>query len=595
MLKTLDYGGIAAIQDMKNDRQRGVVFEQYIREILPWDERPPLSLVANSEQLDAFFVWKGQHYLVECKAKRGRITRGSHDWEDFQLKVEMRKGFCAGLFCSLFDVSDSCREAAGELCKSGMAVLVLDGSFWKMIGDDPIPFADVLTYMLFHSRAKRAFIEPDVDKIRRWRYDQDEAIRHVRAVCCSSSGTFLRRHSLSNHSELYVPRCVDESIASMLRQLLPASLLVTKKDRQVKGTSERIELDRVSPKQICILRDVSGCGKTMASVQLALSSLDYFGVSRAAYEDDIDAVGHVLSLLGHRYGLDILRAAGKPITYVVDSLDEARFSGNKARQVNSMLRFLDEELNALARLQGLVAFPIAFLFTVREDYWERWRGLFDGRNDVITLSNKFSAFSDAELDLALMKYSKVYHYELSGLLSASARGVLSHPFNMFIFSEANQYRGSVPVSDIVDEHVLARYFTRKREDIVRHQIPGFGSNELMFISAAIAMNMVESGLREATWGDLAALISEQIPLLSTSADEILRAIVSEQLLVRYMGNEFLLAFRHTRFLEYLTAYHMVYRVSRDNSVATLDQLTNRVFESSMVSMHAVHHFILHIC
>src|SRR5437867_1060727 len=105
----MDYSDIIALRPLSERSSRGYRFEQALREILPWTRRPPLAVVGrrNSEQIDAFFEWNSWHFLVEAKAKKEPIGRGSHDWEDFDLKVRKRRGAIIGLFCSLYAVTDS--------------------------------------------------------------------------------------------------------------------------------------------------------------------------------------------------------------------------------------------------------------------------------------------------------------------------------------------------------------------------------------------------------------------------------------------------------------------------------------------------------
>ena len=98
---------IPNLRAVTDDAQRGYKFEQIIRELLPWDIKPPVSMVGDSEQLDSIFVWKNQAFVVESKAKKKVITAGSHDWEDFELKIRRRNHTATGLFCSLFPINKS--------------------------------------------------------------------------------------------------------------------------------------------------------------------------------------------------------------------------------------------------------------------------------------------------------------------------------------------------------------------------------------------------------------------------------------------------------------------------------------------------------
>src|SRR4051794_13649543 len=113
------------MRSVNDAARRGYLFEAAIRELFPWSFRPPLAVIAESEQIDAFFEWNSWHFLVEAKAKAGAIQRGSHDWEDFALKLHNRNGQCIGLFCSLFPVADAVIDAAVDLNKRGVTTIVL--------------------------------------------------------------------------------------------------------------------------------------------------------------------------------------------------------------------------------------------------------------------------------------------------------------------------------------------------------------------------------------------------------------------------------------------------------------------------------------
>ena len=62
---------------------------------------------------------------MEAKAKDGKITAGSHDWEDFELKIRKRKGFCIGLYLSLGPVASKVINNAKVLNSQGICTIIL--------------------------------------------------------------------------------------------------------------------------------------------------------------------------------------------------------------------------------------------------------------------------------------------------------------------------------------------------------------------------------------------------------------------------------------------------------------------------------------
>jgi hypothetical protein len=95
------------------------------------------------------------------------------------------------------------------------------------------------------------------------------------------------------------------------------------------------------------------------------------------------------------------------------------------------------ELNQLASRMRLLTFPVGFVFTVREEYWRDWESIFEGQRAKV-VKNTFSEFNHHELDQALGKYSTTYSYFPISRPSHETRRVLSIPFNLLVFSEANE-------------------------------------------------------------------------------------------------------------------------------------------------------------
>jgi hypothetical protein len=252
------YTEIIALRDDTNNIRRGYQFEQIIRELLPWDKKPPIASSLPSEQLDGIFLWNGQAYLVESKAKKGKITPGSHDWEDFENKIRRRKNNVTGLFCSLFPVREGIYERANILIAEGHLVIVLEGCFWNEIQKSNLHIKDLLSYMNFHIRIFCNSKPPEINKITEWCYNKDATQRKIFDYCTKNSATFLRRYKSNFHSNLYITREIDNHIVSFVNNLKPS---VLKMDGE----------NKVPPKQLCIVRDYSGSGKTTLSVEIASS------------------------------------------------------------------------------------------------------------------------------------------------------------------------------------------------------------------------------------------------------------------------------------------------------------------------------------
>ena len=296
-----DYGSILLIREIDDHARRGYLFEQAIRELVPWDHRPPLPVSGTSEQLDAFFEWNSWHFLVEAKAKRGEILRGSHDWEDFEPKVRKRKGVCIGLFMSLFDVSPGVVEAAVDLNKESMTSIVLAGSFWDDACNSGVPIAEILRYMVAHARAKQLAVPPPLSVVEKYVYDLQLVSTQVEDVCRTASAVFLRRHKLERHEDLYVQRQIDRSLAGLAAAVKPTALTSIARERTHEDLTYTTA--RTMPSQIYVIRDASGAGKTTQSVQIALSTDPFFGIARAAVEPSLDSLPELLGRLGDSCGL----------------------------------------------------------------------------------------------------------------------------------------------------------------------------------------------------------------------------------------------------------------------------------------------------
>jgi hypothetical protein len=536
------------------------------------------------EQIDAVFEWRGRQFLMEAKAKRETIDRGSHDWEDFELKVRKREGGVVGLYCSLGAVAESVMEAATQLNRSGSPTIVLSGDLWDDLHENAFPLSDVLRYMLLHVRADFKATPPPIDRVRNWLYERDSTIATVEGICQRQSALYLRRHKLDRHRELYVEREIDRDLIRAVESLRPSSLSRLSK-RKTRKDGDGFVVQRDIPPQISIVRDASGAGKTTLAVQLALGGQTHFAVVHAALEPEIDRLDVLLDSVGPDHGLQSLVAADRPLMLVIDSLDEARAIPTKHQEVLSLLKTLDD-LNRSTDNASLLCFPVMLVFTVREDYWERWATLFEGRNTV-SFRKHFSRFSKAQMPNALEKYYTVYDYRLVSPPSQDAQDILAVPFNLQVFSEANKHFGSVSAVESLPQNVLSLYFARKREDVLRRGVHGLGSATFMLVCASLGMLAARNG------NDLQRLavldtIRDVAPLLEAVAEDVILALLSDQILVRNTEAATSFRVRHSRFVEYLAAYYVVHTFSRSGDTARVDALTDELFASPVVSMFRVH-------
>ncbi len=573
------YKEIASLRNLENDTQRGYKFEQAIREIQPWDRKPAIAISITSEQLDGIFVWKDKPYLIESKAKKDVITVGSHDWEDFELKVRRRKSAVTGIFCSLFSVSEEVYERARDLIKDGHFVLVFAGDFWDELEATPLLFKDVLEYMNFHGRVRFLGKPPKLKIINDWCFDKELIEKAINNNCKKVSSTFLRRYKSPFHKELYIHREVDNQIASYCKDLKPSTL--------------KIERDR--PKQICLVRDFSGSGKTTLSLQIALGSEQYFSTSIAANESDIDVkFVDFFNSLGEDYGLRELLAINKPIVFVIDSLDEANYNLSKKRkEVLSILKFIEDDLQKTANDMSIISFPLLIVFTIREDYWRDWESVFEGRKKN-NINKRISHFGNNEISLAIENYSNCYNYNITNNLNDEIKRVLSIPINLLIFSEAYSYQGDIFIQDIWEGKVIDTYFTRKKEDITNRYISGFTSKIFFNLISVLAFHVVKTRNYAINQLEIYEIIRNHFHLITPYTEEVIQALVSEQILNNDNSNTISYHFRHSRFIEYLLAYFIVNSIHENNDFSKLDYFAELSFKSGIVQMFRVHDDIRHI-
>ncbi|MES2920529.1 MAG: hypothetical protein V4819_03230 [Verrucomicrobiota bacterium] len=580
---------VVLLREEADARSRGYRFEQMLREILPWSARPPLAVVAKSEQLDGFFEWNGWHFVVEAKAKVGIILRGSHDWEDFELKVRRRPN-SIGLFCCLYEVAESVLSAAEELNRNGFGALVISGNAWDNLRSDPLPFDVLLRNMVWNARSRFLPAPRPPAEIRTWAYDLQRTKANLVSEFRDMSGIFLRRHRHPKHDLIYVRRDLDTSIETVAQSLRPSQLSIHQKTRTSHNHS--FVQDKSVPTQLCLIRDTSGAGKTTLAVNIALQDQEYLGCGRAALQPDIDDISRLWQNRSKQSLIQELISIDRPIIYCIDSLDEAKESPQKKREVMALMKLVGE-LNTLAVDTGLMAFPIALVFTIRDDYWREWESIFEGAGGKVFI-NRFSTFTPNEFEQALDKYSNAFHFSFTAPLTGDGKSVLATPFNLQVFSEAFEYGGPTSPLSFLDRNVLSLFFDRRCDNIIRRQIPGLTAFQLMRISGTLAMSCVRARANAISKQDAINKLSDCNPLLKSVADQILLALRSDHILRQDAISVQAIGFRHIKFVEYLVAYHVVECLSSSGNFDQLHKDTADIFESGLVSMFKVHEYIRHV-
>lgn len=583
------YPEIAALAHMADDQARGYKFEQVVREFLPWTRRPPIAVRTATEQIDAFFEWNSWHFLVEAKSKLGVITGGSHDWEDYELKLRKRKGTCIGLFLSTGPVSKEVESTANMLCKEGMINLLIAGTDWQELEDTGLGLKDYINHAITTAKAQFLAHPKSIREVADALSWQEESARRLSTMCEHASAVFLRRHKGPYHENVYVRRKIDNIITSAARALRPSKL-----DRSSKTHSKgghQFKAAREAPPQIALVRDLSGAGKTTLAANLASERTLFFGATQAACQDGVDGIAERLSQLDGHFGLRDIMRANRAIVYVIDSLDEATHIPTKKSEIIALIKFISQA-NTVAIDQGLICFPILICFTVREDYWRDWEYLFEGLRALV-LTKRHSYFTDEETREALRGYGTAYHFRLKGALGREGVRVLSHPFNMQIFAEANQYVGEVDAANVLTKTVLSTYFERKKFDVNKRWIPHFNPNQLMKACAQCAIKVLESKDLTINADTLYDCI-DQSTSNSDYIETIATLIVAEQILVHDIeAGQY--RFRHTKFVEFLIAYHIVDKLSQDGNPAVLEQLCERYLPHRWLSIANVHELVRHIC
>lgn len=589
------YGQIIGLYHEKDRQKRGYAFEQLIREIQPWSSRPPISAKGDGEQLDGVYEWNGRIFIIEAKAKEGKIFQGSSDWEDFELKVRRRNKSVVGLFLSLYQVDKKIISQCEMMNKEGYSIFVIYGDTWSELYDNPISFELLLRYLMMKSRINYIATISNVMEVKKWYFHIEDIENKFKNICDKHSGRFLRRFKQDKHEELYVRRSLDEKVDNYLKNLFPKALSRTKKTKNRKSKNENItfEIEREIPSQMLLIRDVCGAGKTTFAVESSLSCGKYFSCSKSASENNIDSgLEELLSQFGEDYGLIELLEINRPVVFVVDSLDEARGIMNKINEIKSIISFLDK-LNMTSRRYGFYAFPIAIIFTIREEYWRDWESLFEGMR-VKHLFKVFSEFNDKEFEKALNNYQQCYHYKISNTLSKDDILTLSNPLNLFIFSETNKYMGNIVVNEVFTASVLHNFFTSKSEVVCKRGLQG--------ITPRIFLDICENFLSMCVYKtlhlnkcDFYENLRKNFTLFEPYGEELLRIYESE--LIFHFDDENMLVIRHMKFFEYLYADYMIQKVNSLNDSEThyfLGNFIGKIYESQFVDLIEIYNNVQYL-
>ncbi len=585
----LYYAQIEKLLSEKNRQARGYAFEQIIREILPWDFRPPIAAIGDSEQLDAFFTWQGRDFLVESKAKEALIQPGSHDWEDFELKVRKRHGQVIGIFASMFDVSPKIFEKSEQASLQGIYLVVIDKTIWSGLTEHRIPVVDYVNYVLAALKTSNKSRPKKIADVRQYFEDADRSRRTLTDALSPISGRFLRRFKKDLHEPTYVPRQIDEAITQRCAALRPSKI-----SREKYSSSAKKQRKRKVDEQISIIRDASGAGKTTLAVQLSLNiSKRYVSLCRTASDANLDGLLEDLRSLGTDYGIGHLKVTDSVVLYVVDSLDEAEHLPNARRNVISLNRCIDI-LNEVAHSAGLAAFPILILYTVRDEYWRAWESVFEGLS-VRHHVRRFSKFSIPEASNAISKYCAAYNYCFSKKPSAFVIGQLSSPFDLSVFSETFAHEGKVDLESVFSKSVLTTFFLRKSENLSMRPIPGTPADKVIYVASVLAWAICDRGIANFEADVAFDVFREETDLDVSVYKAVLDALKSERIIELVEQSATNMRFRHNRFVEYLVALYFGKRMIQLDSEQVLTEMISCAEISPFLSVISLSDTFRSVC
>lgn len=567
-----------------NKSERGYLFESLIREIQPWDRRPPIVMSPQSEQLDGVFEYKGTLFIIESKAVDKVLTPGSKEWEDFELKIRKRKGTgIIGLFCCLNNVSNELVQAANSLNKEGFPNILIFGNNWQQLYDANFEFCHFLEFMTLNARIKRISYVDNLTQVKKWYFDKENINNYFSSICEKHSSIFIRRFKHEKHEQIFVSRKISKSINAHIENFKPSILKRTKNN---------------SLSQLIILRDLSGSGKTTIAIDYILrNSISFcFGYSANQIELDVFFENFISKIEYSDYGLRELTALDKPIVFIIDSLDEVKKSElhQKRKEIYALIRRL-EDLNKIANSHKLIKFPVLLLFTVRDDYWNDWDESFDGR-EACYLKNRLTIFAENELSEAIDKYSKAYHFKIENVLSQESTDILSSPINLEIFSLANSFNGNITIDTIWEGELLSKFFKRKFENIQsKHYLENFTQTTYIKILIKTANSLIFTKELSFDYIDIIFIINNLFDHLKAYSEDIIKLLTSEQILIINPKFQNKLQFKYTRFVEYLIALDIIESIKSGHDLNSIDPYIQSIYTSHIVNTHTVLKNIRTIC
>lgn len=294
------------------------------------------------------------------------------------------------------------------------------------------------------------------------------------------------------------------------------------------------------------------------------------------------------------YGIFELLEINRPVVCVIDSLDEAQGIPNKLKEIKSIISFVIR-LNDLSQKYGLYAYPIVIVFTIREEYWREWESLFEGLN-VKHFFKISSEFNEEEIDCALEKYQRTYHYSIHNNLSRDDILTLSNPLNLYIFSETHKFRGNIEVEEVFTASVLHNFFKLKSEEIFKRRVLA------NTITPRIFLDICENFLSQCVYKslrlnkeDFFESLDRNTPLFRPYAEELLR-IYDTELIFRF-DEEGILVIRHMKFFEYLYADYMIRKCIVLNKLERKDFLEafiNKINSAKIVDLIEIYNNVRYI-
>lgn len=403
-----------------------------------------------------------------------------------------------------------------------------------------------------------------------------EALRWIRGSCLRASLGFLRREQLPKHDEVYVSRDLDVAVAEAIRALDPGNLRRTQ--RFERANPDQV-VNRAAPPRLVVVSAPPGTGKTMLAVQLARSAGG--AVLRRPVRDLMVEFRVFLDGLGPRYGLNQLITARVPLVFVVDGLDRADRDIDQ-REVINLIRFIETELDPLARNLGLLAFPLAIVFTLRASHWDQWFTVFEGR-EFVQLRYADLTFTPDQTREALRRYCTAYDYRLVGAAPAGMDDTLALPINLRLLSEAWECGGDLDVRDVLDIPLHEAYLIGKRE-LARQCLPLTGMWELPDLLERVAVEMVGRANALAPQWEVLRTMDQSPGLTEDGARAMLHLLITERVL-EVTAHE--VGFAHPALAEYLIAAAAVRLMTESGGAEPLERLNRAVAESHGVSTAAV--------